>query len=60
MIYALIKNNVVQNCIVADEAFIASLAHDYDLVLPFDESSGSWPGPGDIYSPETKTFTRGE
>jgi len=39
MIYALIKNNVVENTIVADEIFINNISSQYDFCIRIDNIS---------------------
>lgn len=48
MIYALIKNGVVINCIVADETFAAHIRPQYDFVIRVDELDPQ-PGIGWLY-----------
>ena len=53
MRYALIKNNKVENIIVADESFINSIKSDYDHIEKVDAVQV---GPGWGYDLTTKTF----
>lgn len=53
MFYALIKNNLVQSIIVADDTFIQSLT-DYDHIIDVTDNR---PCVGDSYYPETGVFT---
>lgn len=56
MKHALIKNGVVQNVIVADQAFMDQ--HEFELsqfvIVSFEEGA-IWPSPGDLY--DGVTFT---
>lgn len=40
--YALIKNNEVQNVIEADQAFAESIAHEWDAVVPASGMGKGW------------------
>jgi len=42
MKYALIKNGIVQNCIEADDAFIATFQHNCDAVVASDAANVGW------------------
>lgn len=55
MIYALVKNDVIQNVIVADAAFVAMIAQDWDDVIQVDDSPGS-PGVGWVRSGDGDSF----
>jgi hypothetical protein len=37
MIYALVKNGVIENTIVADESFVSLIQPDWDFVLRIDQ-----------------------
>jgi hypothetical protein len=50
-IFALIKNGVVENTIVADEVFAAAIAAQYDFVIRVDELDPR-PGIGWLYDGE--------
>lgn len=61
MIYALIKNNTVENIIVADEAFVSSLSGQYDHIEALDTpEEQKVAGPGWLYDPETGKFSEPE
>lgn len=49
MIFALIKNGIVENAIVSDADFAASLTAHYDAVIQIDELDPR-PGPGWAYA----------
>jgi hypothetical protein len=51
--FALIKNNIVEQIIVADVDFINHVKEKYDLVIDVTDSR---PAVGDSYYPDTKTF----
>ena len=42
MNYALIKNGKVQNVIVADAAFVATIAHEWDRIVPTSTAQSGW------------------
>lgn len=46
MIFALIKNGVVENVIVADAAFVEHIAADWDLIVNVTEWGELQPGVG--------------
>jgi hypothetical protein len=53
--YALIKNSIVMNCIVADDSFIPVIKSEYDFIV--DLSSYTSPvSPGAAYDSTTGTF----
>lgn len=55
--YALIKNNIVKNVIVADADFISTIASEYDLIEVLDTpEEQKVAGPGWIYVSETGEF----
>jgi len=57
MNYALIKNGIVQNVIVADEEFISSISGQYDHIEALDTpEEQKVAGPGWIYVSETGKF----
>lgn len=54
MYYALIKNQLVETVVVADESFVDHIKDKYDFVVEVDENNR--PSPGDSYYPEMKNF----
>lgn len=52
--FALIKKNIVQHVIVADEFFLHHIEKDYDYIINVTDTLR--PQPGDSYYPETKIF----
>lgn len=50
MDYALIKNNTVENVIECDAAFAASIAHDWDAVVPSQGSGKGWAYSGGVFT----------
>lgn len=56
MIYNLIKNNVVVNCIVADESFIKIIKDDYDLIVDVTDHR-SRPDMLWVRDPDTDTYS---
>ena len=52
--FALIKNNLVEAVIVANDSFVQHIKDKYDFIV--DVSEGSRPTTGDSYYPDTETF----
>lgn len=42
MKYALVKNGKVQNVILADAAFVATIAHEWDRIVPTSTAQIGW------------------
>lgn len=56
MIFVLVKNNTVDNIIVADQDFIDQNPDLYEIAVSFDEKE-SYPSNGFIYDPDLKVFS---
>ena len=52
--FALIKNNLVEAVIVANDSFVQHIKDKYDFIV--DVSEGARPTTGDSYYPDAKTF----
>lgn len=52
--FALIKNNLVDKVVVADDAFLKHIAGQYDVII--DVTNLDRPSAGDSYYPDTKEF----
>lgn len=52
--FALIKNDLVQHIIVADDDFLKHIKKDYDHIV--DVTNTDRPQPGDSYYPKTESF----
>lgn len=52
--FALIRNNLVEAVIVANDTFLSNIKDKYDLIV--DVSQGCRPTTGDSYYSDTKTF----
>ena len=56
MEYALIKNGIVEGVIVADEAFVAQIAAEWDAIVPATDGCGpgwAWTAQGGFVRPES-------
>lgn len=54
MYYALIKKNIVDSVIIADDYFIDNIKNQYDYIIKVEENDR--PSPGDSFYPETQVF----
>ncbi len=54
-LYALVRAGRVENVIVADDAFVASIAADWDAIIRVDGRLDR-PGPGWTYDPAGDRF----
>lgn len=56
MNYALIKNGIVQNIIVAEPDFLELIKADYDVIKEVEEAHGAF-SPGWSYNADTDTYS---
>lgn len=49
--YALVKNNIIENVIECDQAFADSIAHEWDEVIPSNGMCKGWEKIGGVWTP---------